>query len=76
MLYQVKNMVWGEIKEVQRRRFENRTALFDPQVRFVQGEKMEGVVVGREYPLLFEAGGNPLFPGSLGQDSAVGSIRR
>ena len=46
VLYQVKNMVWGEIKEVQRRRFENRTALFDPQVRFVQGEKMEGVVVG------------------------------
>ena len=23
VLYQVKNMVWGEIKEVQRRRFEN-----------------------------------------------------
>ena len=41
VLYQVKNMVWGEVKEVQRRRFENRAALFEPQVRFVQGEKME-----------------------------------
>lgn len=76
VLYQVKNMVWGEGKEVQRRRFENRAALFDPQVRFCAGGEDGRRCCRREYPLLFEAGGNLLFPRSLGQDSAAGSIRR
>lgn len=62
VLYQVKNMVWGEIKEVQRRRFENRTALFDPQVRFVQGEKMEGVVVGGNIRCFLKLAGTRYFP--------------
>ena len=62
VLYQVKNMVWGEIKEVQRRRFENRTALFDPQVRFVQGEKMEGVVVGGNIRCFLKLAGTEYMP--------------
>lgn len=62
MLYQVKNMVWGEVKEVQRRRFENRAALFDPQVRLVQGEKMEGVVVGGNIRCFLKLSGTRYFP--------------
>ena len=62
VLYQVKNMVWGEVKEVQRRRFENRAALFDPQVRFVQGEKMEGVVVGGNIRCFLKLSGTRYFP--------------
>lgn len=62
VLYQVKNMVWGEVKEVQRRRFENRAALFDPQVRFVQGEKMEGVVVGGNIRCFLKLAGTRYFP--------------
>lgn len=76
VLYQVKNMVWGEGKEVQRRRFENRAALFDPAGSLCAGGEDGRRCCRREYPLLFEAGGNLLFPRSLGQDSAAGSIRR
>ena len=52
----------GRDKEVQRRRFENRTALFDPQVRFVQGEKMEGVVVGGNIRCFLKLAGTRYFP--------------
>ncbi len=47
---------------MQRRRFENRTALFDPQVRFVQGEKMEGVVVGGNIRCFLKLAGTRYFP--------------
>ena len=46
VLYQVKNMVWGEIKEVQRR----------------QGEKMEGVVVGGNIRCFLKLAGTRYFP--------------
>ena len=42
VLYQVKNMVWGDATEVQRKRFFNREELFHPRFSFCQGDSMEG----------------------------------
>ena len=75
VLYQVKNMVWGEIKRCSDGDLRTVRRCLTRRFALCRGRRWKALS-SAEYPLLFEAGGNPLFPGSLGQDSAVGSIRR
>lgn len=44
VLYQIKNMVCGDSKEEQRKRFLNREDLFSPKFRFVSGKRIEGMM--------------------------------
>lgn len=61
VLYQVKNMVWGDATEVQRKRFFNREELFHPRFSFYQGDSMEGVVVGGNIRCFLKLAGTKYF---------------
>lgn len=62
VLYQVKNMVWGDFNKLQQERFRNRENLFDPQFTFVQGNRMEGIVVGGNIRCFLKLAGTKYFP--------------
>lgn len=62
VLYQVKNMVWGDFQEVQRNRFINREELFNPSFEFLNGDKIEGVVVGGNIRCFLKLAGTKYFP--------------
>ncbi|MDO4491504.1 MAG: LD-carboxypeptidase [Lachnospiraceae bacterium] len=62
VLFQVKNMVRGSSNELQQQRFFNRQDLFDPKVTFVNGEHMEGVVVGGNIRCFLKLAGTKYFP--------------
>ena len=67
VLYQVKNMVWGDATEVQRNRFFNREELFHPRFSFYQGDSMEGVVVGGNIRCFLKLAGTKYFPDLQGK---------
>ncbi len=62
VLYQVKHLVCGDFTEKQRYRFENRTELFNPSFIMVQGQSMEGIVVGGNIRCLLKLAGTKYFP--------------
>ena len=62
VLYQVKNMVWGDFIEEQRERFVERSNLFNPEFEFVCGNKIEGVVVGGNIRCFLKLAGTRYFP--------------
>lgn len=67
VLYQVKNMVYGDCAQLQRERFQNREALFSPAFTFVQGESMEGTVVGGNIRCFLKLAGTRYFPDCTGK---------
>ncbi len=70
VLYQVKNLVWGEsdkVRELQQQRFKNTfrergTELFDISYDFLQGNKMDGILVGGNIRCLLKLAGTPYMP--------------
>lgn len=62
VLYQAKNMVWGDYIEEQRERFVKRNNLFNPQFEFVCGASIEGVVVGGNIRCFLKLAGTKYFP--------------
>lgn len=62
VLYQVKHLVAGAFSEKQRARFEHREALFCPEYSFVQGNYMEGVLVGGNIRCFLKLAGTLYFP--------------
>lgn len=67
VLYQVKNLVCGPYQGVQRQRFFDKTDLFQPSFRFVQGSSMEGVVVGGNIRCFLKLAGTKYFPDFSGK---------
>jgi len=67
VLYQVKNMVYGDHQALQRRRFLDREVLFSPAFRLLQGERMEGIVVGGNIRCFLKLAGTPYFPDVTGK---------
>ena len=71
VLYQVKNLVWSEEK-LQRNRFKaylagDESKLFHLDYRFLQGTKMEGVVIGGNIRCFTKLAGTPYLPDSRGK---------
>ena len=71
VLYQVKNMVYSEA-ELQRKRFEdylagNRSSLFDLKYDFLQGNHMEGIVVGGNIRCFLKLAGTKYWPDTNGK---------
>lgn len=71
VLYQVKNMVYAEA-ELQRKRFadyvsEKNNNLFDVKYSFLQGEKMNGVVVGGNIRCFLKLAGTEYWPDMTGK---------
>lgn len=62
VLYQVKNMVWGEFSEEQRNRFIDRKNLFNPNFEFINGNSIEGIVVGGNIRCFLKLAGTKYFP--------------
>lgn len=62
VLYQVKNMVWGNYTQMQRHRFKNREELFYPNFTMIQGDSMEGIVVGGNIRCFLKLAGTKYFP--------------
>ncbi len=62
VLYQVKNMVWGDYIEEQRERFVERSNLFNPEFEFVCGDNIEGVVIGGNARCFLKLAGTRYFP--------------
>lgn len=58
VLFQVKNMVYGDNQNMQRQRFVNKLELFNPAFRFVQGNSIKGMVIGGKHQMLFKISGN------------------
>ncbi len=71
VLYQVKNMVYAEA-ELQRKRFADYVSkknknLFDVKYSFLQGEKMNGVVVGGNIRCFLKLAGTEYWPDMTGK---------
>ena len=71
VLYQIKNMVYSEA-ELQQNRFKeylrgNDSELFDINYKFLQGSKMEGVVVGGNIRCLLKLAGTKYWPDMNGK---------
>ncbi len=66
VLYQIRNLVYDHGEEQTRRFksavFENGRELFDIKYRFIQGENMEGIVVGGNIRCLLKLAGTEYFP--------------
>lgn len=67
VLYQVKNMVYGDCTALQRERFRNRAELFSPSFTFVRGEFMEGTVIGGNIRCFLKLAGTKYFPDCSGK---------
>ncbi|QFJ54914.1 LD-carboxypeptidase [Pseudobutyrivibrio xylanivorans] len=71
VLYQVKNMVYSEA-ELQKKRFKayldgNESELFNIDYKFLQGDKMEGIVVGGNIRCLLKLAGTKYWPNMNGK---------
>lgn len=62
VLYQVKNMVYGDCQNAQRQRFINKTDLFNPNFHFIQGSYIRGIVVGGNIRCFLKLSGTKYFP--------------
>lgn len=62
ILYQVKNMVWGDCIEEQRTRFVEGSNLFNPKFEFICGDKIDGIVVGGNIRCFLKLAGTKYFP--------------
>ena len=71
VLYQIKNLVWSKA-ELQQKRFKDylegkNEDLFDARYEFLQGESMEGVVVGGNIRCLTKLAGTQFWPDMNGK---------
>lgn len=62
VLYQVKNMVWGDCTEAQRQWFVDRAKLFIPKFEFISGTDIDGIVVGGNIRCFLKLAGTKYFP--------------
>lgn len=62
VLYQVKNMLSKEYKSIQRKRYLNRSDLFDCHFNFIQGDLVRGVIVGGNIRCFLKLAGTKYFP--------------
>ena len=62
VLYQIKNLVYGDYQAMQRQRFINKSDLFNPSFRFIQGNLIRGVVVGGNIRCFLKLAGTKYFP--------------
>ena len=62
VLYQIKNLVYGDYQDMQRQRFINKSDLFNPSFRFIQGNSIRGVVVGGNIRCFLKLAGTKYFP--------------
>ena len=62
VLFQIKNMVYGEYQDLQRRRFISKSDLFNPSFTFIQGNSIKGIVVGGNIRCFLKLAGTKYFP--------------
>lgn len=62
VLYQIKNLVDEEYKNIQRKRYKNKKDLFSPDCKMIQGEYIKGVVVGGNIRCFLKLAGTKYFP--------------
>lgn len=62
VLYQARNVVRGTFAEMQKERFLNREELFNPTFYFIQGDSMEGIVVGGNIRCFLKLAGTRFWP--------------
>lgn len=62
VLYQVKNMVVGDYQTLQKERFLDRNELFNPEFKFISGDRIEGIVVGGNIRCFLKLAGTKYFP--------------
>lgn len=67
ILYSVRNLVRPEFQALQRRRFLERDSLFAPEFQMVQGDHMEGIVVGGNIRCFLKLAGTEYFPNLEGK---------
>ena len=66
-LYQAKHLASGDATGLQQRRFQNRDELFRPSFNFVQGNTIQGVVVGGNIRCFLKLAGTRYFPDLQGK---------
>jgi muramoyltetrapeptide carboxypeptidase LdcA involved in peptidoglycan recycling len=62
VLYQVRNLIDEEYKDILQKRFINRDKLFDLNYEFIQGSKINGIVVGGNIRCFLKLSGTPYYP--------------
>ena len=62
VLWNIKNMSYGDHVELQKHRFLYREELFDSEFRFIQGSSMSGIVVGGNIRCFLKLAGTRYFP--------------
>ncbi len=67
ILFQVKTMVQGDHQSLQRQRFLDRTDLFQPSFRFIQGDSVRGTVIGGNIRCFLKLAGTKYFPDVTGK---------
>ena len=62
VLFQIKNMVYGDYQDLQRRRFISKADLFNPSFGLIQGDYIKGIVVGGNVRCFLKLAGTKYFP--------------
>ena len=62
VLFQIKNMVYGDYQDLQRRRFISKSDLFNPSFTFIQGNSIKGIVLGGNLRCFLKLAGTKYFP--------------
>ena len=62
VLFQIKNMVYGDYQDLQRRRFISKSDLFNPSFSFIQGNSIKGIVLGGNIRCFLKLAGTKYFP--------------
>ena len=75
VLYQIKNLVYGDYQDTQRQRFINKSELFNPSFRFIQGNSIRGVVVGGNIRCFLKLAGTKYFPDVTNKILLIESLR-
>ena len=74
VLYQIKNLVDEEYGDDQKYRYNNPAELFNPKFRMIQGESIEGTVVGGNIRCFLKLAGTKYFPDMTGKVLMIESL--
>ena len=67
VLYQIRNLLHSDWGQEQCRRYLNGEDLFSPVIQMVQGERMEGILIGGNIRCFLKLAGTPYFPDPQGK---------
>ena len=74
VLFQIKNMGYGDYQDLQRQRFISKSDLFNPSFTFIQGNSIKGIVLGGNLRCFLKLAGTKYFPDTTNKILLIESL--